>query len=146
MKHKKLFSTLLGIAALLAFSFWGCNPNNKDIPNYTEFMMQIDSIQHPTIIPLGRNLDIKFYGTIGPDGCYTFSRFDPKLDENNKVISVTAYGKHSDETVCDQSISYLEGATLSVSQLDTGRYIIHVFQPVPPDIYDTVYVRLHVGK
>jgi hypothetical protein len=141
MKKTKLLPVVISVMMLTAFSFWGCNPNNSDIPNYKEFIMQIDSIQHPSSIPLGRNLTIKFYGTIGPDGCYTFSRFSPSMQGRN--INVTVYGKQSDATSCDTAVSYLYGAALNVTQLDTGRYIIHVSQPVPPDIYDTVYVQLH---
>jgi len=140
MKQKKILSIILGMTALMAFSFLGCNPNNKAVPKYTEFMMHIDSIQHPSSLPLGQNLNIKFYGVIGPDGCYTFSRFSPSMQDRN--INIIAYGKHSDATSCDMAISYLEGATLTVNQLDTGRYIIHVSQPNPPDIYDTVYVQM----
>ncbi len=140
MKKTHFLSIAMGMAALMAFSFWGCNPNNTDIPNYTTFVMKIDSIQHPSSVLLGRKLDIKFYGTIGPNGCYTFSHFDPSLQGRN--INVTVYGQHSDATTCDMAVSYLNGAMLSVSQLDTGRYIIHVSQPNPPDIFDTVYVRM----
>lgn len=141
MKNMKLIVSGMVMLLVAVFSFWGCNPDNTDYPNYTEFVMQIDSIQYSSSVLLGRNLNIKFYGTIGPNGCYTFSRFDPSLQGRN--INITVYGKHSDATTCDTATSYLEAATLTVAQLDTGRYIIHVSQPVPPDIYDTVYVRLH---
>ncbi len=140
MKKTKLLPVAIALTLFASFTFWGCNPNNTDYPNYTEFVMQIDSIQHPSSILLGRNLNIKFYGKIGPDGCYTFSRFAPSLQGKN--INITVYGKHSDATSCDTATSYLDGATLAVTQLDTGRYIIHVSQAEPPDIYDTVYVHI----
>jgi len=140
MKKIKLFSVAIIMMVLFAFSFWGCNPNNTDIPNYTTFVMRIDSIRHPSSIFMERNLTIQFYGTIGPDGCYTFSHFSPSM--KNKNINVTVYGRHVDETTCNDAISYLNGATLDVAKLDTGMYIIHVIQPSPPDIFDTVYVKM----
>jgi len=140
MKKIKLLPVAILVMVLFAFSFWGCNPNNTDIPNYTTFVIRIDSIQYPSSIFMERNLNIKFYGTIGTDGCYTFSHFSPTLKD--KKITVTVYGKHIAKPICDQAISYLNGATLDVAKLDTGRYIIHVIQPSPPDIFDTVYVKL----
>ena len=140
MKKIKLLPVILITMVLVTFSFWGCNPNNTDIPNYTTFVMRIDSIHYPSSIFMERDLNIKFFGTIGPDGCYTFSHFSPLL--KNKNINVTVYGRHVDKTTCNDAISYLYGATLDVAKLDTGRYIIHVIQPSPPDIYDTVYVKM----
>lgn len=140
MKKTRLLTITVVVTMLAAFNFWGCKPDNNNYPNYTEFVMHVDSIQHPSSLYLGSNLSIKFYGEIGPDGCYTFSRFSGKMQ--GREIQVTAYGKHEESTACDTAISYLYGATLTVSQLDTGRYVIHVFQPSPPDIYDTIYVRM----
>ncbi len=140
MKKLKLLPVVISVMVLVTFFFWGCNPNNTDIPNYTTFVIRIDSIQHPSSIFMERNLTIKFYGTIGTDGCYTFSHFSPSF--KNKNITVTVYGRHIDKTTCNQSLSYLNGATLDVAKLDTGMYIIHVVQPSPPDIFDTVYVKM----
>ncbi len=128
------------LMVLTVFSIWGCSPKNTVVPNYNEFIMQIDSIQHPSSVFLGSNLPIKFYGMIGPNGCYTFSRFSPSL--KNKTINITVYGKQEESTSCGTTTSYLNGGTLTVTHLDTGRYVIHVSQPAPPDIYDTVHVRL----
>ncbi len=140
MKKIKLFPVAIIVMVLFTFSFWGCNPNNTDIPSYTTFVIRIDSIQYPSSIFMERNLTIKFYGTIGTDGCYTFSNFSPTFKD--KKINVTVYGRHINKTTCNQSIPYLNGATLDVAKLDTGMYIIHVIQPSPPDIYDTVYVKM----
>lgn len=131
-----IFSVLV-----VGFSLWGCDQDPYDIPEFTEFKVQVDSIEFPSSIFLGQKLDIKFYATLGTDGCYTFSRFDAQT--NGNTLDITVYGKHEENLVCDQAISYLRGGLLEVSRLDTGMYIIHVSQALPPDIYDTVYVQLH---
>ncbi len=139
MKKRFLFSTIF-LMVLGSFLFMeSCDTTSYDIPKYTEFVMQIDSIQMPSAIKLGQRLDIKFYGTIGPDGCYRFSRFAAKAD--NKTITVTVYGRHEEKNVCNEAVSYLNGGLLQVDMLDTGRYVVHVSQPNPPDIFDTVYVK-----
>ncbi len=138
MKKNFLFSSLLVSALGFVLFLGSCDTTSYDIPKYTEFVMQIDSIQMPSTIKLGQRLDIKFYGTIGPDGCYRFSRFAAKAD--NKTISVTVYGRHEEKDLCNEAVSYLNGGLLQINMLDTGRYVVHVSQPKPPDIFDTVYV------
>ncbi len=140
MKNRKLLGW--GIAGLLAavLFFGSCKQDNLNLPKYKEFVMQIDSIQMPATLKLGQSLKIKFYGTIGPDGCYVFSRFAPKAQGKN--ITITVYGKHEEKSVCPQVISRLEGGLLEVNLLDTGRYVVHVSNPNPPDIFDTVTVKM----
>ncbi len=135
---KLIFLFLVPVSLLVIFMAGGCKLDNPSNVHYTEFVMQIDSIFHPDTIRIGGTLPIRFYGTIGPDGCYSFSRFNGTLDGRN--INITAYSKVSDEEVCTQQIQYLDGVTLSVNQLDTGRYIIQVHQASPPNIIDTVFV------
>jgi hypothetical protein len=124
---------------VVGFSLWGCDTDPYDIPQFTEFKVQVDSIEFPSSIFLGQKLDIKFYATLGTDGCYTFSRFDAQ--SNGNTLDITVYGKHEVRDICNDAISYLYGAILEVNRMDTGMYIIHVSQPLPPDIYDTVYVK-----
>ena len=140
MKNRKLLGW--GIAGVLTavFFFGSCKQDNLNPPKYTEFVMQIDSIQMPATLKLGQSLKIKFYGTIGNNGCYSFSRFAPKAEGN--TITVTAYGKLEEKDVCAEVISRLEGGLLEVNLLDTGRYVVHVSNPNPPDIFDTVTVRM----
>lgn len=136
---KKYIFTLIAPLLFMSIFLWGgCKLDSPSNTQYTEFVMEIDSIIHPDTIRLGSSLPIKFYGTIGPDGCYSFSRFDGHFEGKN--ILITAYGRKSDETVCPDVMQYLQGLTLTVNQLDTGRYIIHVQQAFPPDLYDTVFV------
>jgi len=136
---KSFYAPMALLAAVVLLALGSCKLDYPSVPHYTEFILQIDSITHPDTIRLGSLLPIRFYGTIGQDGCYSFSRFDGNLV--GKMINVTAYGKKSDNQVCTQQEQYLDGRTLNVIQLDTGMYVIHILQALPPDITDTVYVK-----
>ncbi len=140
MKNRKLLGWGIAGVVVALFFFGSCKQDDWDVPQYKEFVMQIDSIQMPSALKLGQSLKIKFYGTIGPDGCYVFSRFAPKTQ--GKGITITVYGKHEEKSVCPQVISRLEGGLLEVNLLDTGRYVVHVSNPNPPDIFDTVTVKM----
>ena len=135
---KKLIFGLIGASIIvILFLTGGCKLGNNN-SSFTEFAIQIDSIQHPDTVVFGKTLNIKFYGTIGPNDCYSFSRFVGGITGNQ--INIAAFGKFSNGTVCASVMQYLTGDTLGVNLVTSGTYVIHVMEPAPPDIYDTVYV------
>lgn len=143
---KKILYFVIGVAFTASLLLWGgCKLNGPSGPNFTEYTIQVDSIQHPDTISLGQQLPIKFYGKIGPSTCYSFSRFVGGV--NNHDINIAVYGKYeSGNPNCVDSTQYLNGKELSVKLMTEGTFIIHIYQPNPPDLYDTVYVALAAGK
>ncbi len=136
---KKLIFGLMGsgLIAILILT-GGCKLESSN-PNYSEFAIQVDSIQHPDTIAIGKMLNIKFYGTIGPSECYSFSRFSGVV--NGQQIDIAVLGKYKNgQNTCATVMQYLNGDSLGVTLVSSGKYVIHVMQPTPPDIYDTVYV------
>ncbi|MBE0649681.1 MAG: hypothetical protein IH595_02460, partial [Bacteroidales bacterium] len=82
----------------------------------------------------------KFYGTIGPSTCYSFSRFVGGV--TNQQIDIAVLGKYTNnESNCASAVQYMNGDSLGLHLTTTGTFVIHVQQPTPPDIYDTVYVK-----
>jgi hypothetical protein len=137
---KKTLFFVMGSAIIASFFLLGgCKLNSPSGPSYTEYSIQVDSIQTPDTIALDSALIVKFYGKIGPSTCYSFSRFVGGV--NNHNIDVQVLGKYqSGLSNCTDSIQYLNGKKLSVNLITSGPFIIHVYQPNPPDLYDTVYV------
>jgi hypothetical protein len=126
-----------GLIAIL-FLTGGCKLSNSN-PSYTEFAIQVDSIQHQDTIAFGKMLNIKFYGTIGPSACYSFSRFSGGVYD--KQIDIAVLGKYKNgQNACASVMQYLNGDSLDVNLITPGSYIIHVIEPTPPDIYDTLFV------
>lgn len=137
---KKLLFFALGSAFLVSLFFLGgCNLKNTASPTYSEYAIQVDSIQYPDTISAGQSLNVKFYGNIGPNTSYSFSRFVGGVSPNG--IGVAVYGKYlaGQSNVVD-STQYLDGKVLTVTPNVNGNFIIHVYQPNPPDIFDTVYI------
>lgn len=134
-----------GLIAIL-FLTGGCKFSNLNNPTpaYTEFAVQVDSIQYPDTLMFGKTLNVKFFGTIGPNTCYSFSRFVGGVSQNQ--IDVAVYGKFTNDTAnCAQVVQYLDGKTLNVNLKLPGTYIIHLVEPTHPDIYDTLYVSQPVS-
>lgn len=137
---KKLLFGLFaaGFVAVLLLT-GGCKLGNSS-PTYTEFAIQVDSIQYPDTIVSGTAQYIKFYGTIGPSTCYSFSRFVGGV--TNQQIDIAVLGKYTNnESNCASAVQYMNGDSLGLHLTTTGTFVIHVQQPTPPDIYDTVYVK-----
>ena len=127
-----------GIFIASLFLLGGCKLNNTG-PSFSQFSIPIDSIQTiPDTITLGNTFKIKFYGKIGPSTCYSFYRFGGRI--NGKDIDIAVYGKYQNDPSCQDTAQYLDGKELSVTPQISGTYAIHIYQPSPPDLFDTVYV------
>lgn len=136
---KKLLFFILGscfICSLLLIG--GCKLGTSGL-DYKEYTIQVDSIQAPDTIALGDTLFIKFYGTIGNSGCFSFSRFVGGVNQRN--IDITVLGKYAmGQNNCPAVMQYLNGIKLKVDPVSPGPNVIHVHQTAPPDLYDTVFV------
>jgi hypothetical protein len=122
MKKISLFFIPVFIATILFSS--GCK---KDKQNTNEFVIEVDSIHVADTITFGDTLDIEFFGTIGPNGCYTLNRFDAGYSEDS--ILITAIGVFSGDDVCPDMISKLDGTILQIINISPGDYILAVNQP-----------------
>ncbi len=136
---KKLaIALILAIPVLtIVFSTGGCKKDNS--PTVTEYTIPIDSIQHADTITEGENLDIKFYGKVGTTSCEDFGRFDVNFEQT--VIDITTVGIKTDDGNCTPEIKYMNGSTLSISNVPTGNIIIRVEQPSGSPLESTVFVK-----
>lgn len=136
---KKLLFFVMGSCFIcFLFLMGGCNVGSSGL-SYKEYTIQVDSIQAPDTITLGDTLIVRFYGTIGDDGCYSFSRFVGGVTDRN--IDVTVLGKYAmGQNACPSGMQYLNGVGLKVDPVSPGPNIIHVHESTPPDIYDTVFI------
>lgn len=141
---KKLLFALIGGSFLASlFLIGGCKLSSSS-PNYTEFAINVDSIQHPDTINYGKSLVIKFYGTIGPSTCYSFSHFAGNVSTHQ--VNVQVLGKYIDQSNCASETQYLNGDSLTLNQVDSGNFVIHVYRDTTADISDTVFVKHTVMK
>ena len=136
MKKQILIKSTI-ILSLFMLIWSGCKKDSS--PEIETFIIHIDSIIHADTINFGDNLIIKFYGKIGPDGCYSFNEIAPEYITG--TLSVTCWGKHTYESVCTQDTVYMVGKTLQVSEMPVGKTIIEAIQPDGTSISQSVYVK-----
>jgi hypothetical protein len=133
MKAFKLF-----IIAFILLSQYSCTTEPEN--DYTYFKIMVDSLSHPDTISVNDTLKIKFYGTVGPDGCHSFSHFENRKSTNE--LEITVWGsKPNFETVCPTVIVYLDGKECKTVLNQIGIFQIKVNQPGNSFLIDSVYVQ-----
>ena len=101
-----------------------CNHN----PDDNLFLIKVDSIQVPKIITSGIPFDITFFGTIGTNGCYSFSHFNQTLKDNE--INFEAWGMVDAKAfVCPAVMVYLDGHKLTMTIQTAGLFTLKIKLP-----------------
>ncbi len=103
------------------------------------FVVQVDSIAHPQSVLLNDTIAIKLYGTIGTNGCYSFSYFDDKLQPLQ--LDLTVVGERSASTVCTAVMVYLDGKEYKCAAKQKGWFLINIRQPDESRLRDSVLVE-----
>ena len=105
----------------------------------TQFIILVDSILVADTITVGEDLVIEFFGTIGNDGCHSFSHVEDNSEGN--VLAFTMYGVNSGAKECPDVIVKLDGTTITVSNLTQGDYTIEITQPDQSVLTETFFVK-----
>ncbi|MCF7798207.1 MAG: hypothetical protein K9N11_09890 [Lentisphaeria bacterium] len=111
-----------------------------DEPGYTQFIIEIDSLVHPDTVMVLQQVEIEFYGVVGPDGCHKFKtiQVEPLSDS---LLQFTVWGERPDyQTICPDVIVYLEGETYTMSVDKPGWQHIRVKQPDGSIFRDSLFV------
>ena len=127
----RIFNVLLLL--LLSLSLFNCNKDTE-----TQFVIQVDSIRVADTVVVDANLRIDFFGTIGPNGCYSFSH--DETDFVQTTISIKLWGKNSGESDCPDVEVKLDGLYMDVNFNSSGTYTIQIVQPDNTKLLKTVIV------
>jgi len=138
-RHIFIASTVLILTVLVAWST-GCKKND----NNNDFLIKVDSIVMPDTLSFQDTLYVKFYGMVGPDGCYKFDRFEQVPYETGDLpnsMKFKVWGKHEDSENCTQQIVYLDGREISITGLSKGNFFVFVIQPDGTVMSGVVYIK-----
>ena len=123
-------SKILTIALILILSSAiylssGCKKDSD--PDVREFMMTVDSTRHADTIALGEAFEIKFFGVLGPNDCYEYARHESAFGLD--IMEFRLYAKEIKRDDCGGGGRYLNGGSLSITELTAGEWSIKVNQP-----------------
>ena len=121
-----------------ALYLWaGCD---KGVQNpSTQFIVRVDSIAHTSFAALNDTIAIRFFGTIGPDGCFSFSHFE--TTNESLQLDITVWGDHQEATVCPAVMVYLDGKEYRFVAGQMGWFKINVHQPDAAIMRDSIIVK-----
>lgn len=139
MKSKVSFLTVLVIIAILgymAFSTSCLDLGDDEQESY--FLIMVDSIKKADTITTNDTLSIKFYGTVGNDGCHQFYQFNTQNEIN--TINIEVWGVLYPGDNCTTQMIYLEGEELNIYNFDEGDYAIKINQPDGSMLTDSLTV------
>jgi hypothetical protein len=114
-----------------------CDKAVDNLP--TQFIVRVDSIAHNSFAASNDTVSIRFYGTIGPDGCYAFSHFESTREPLQ--LDLTVWGQHDQASVCPAVMVYLGGKEYRFVPGSMGWFKINVHQPDSSVIRDSIIVK-----
>ena len=128
---------ILAVLTAALFFFSCVNDPEEDFRYYK---IKVDKIEAPDTLNVSDSLKIKFYGTVGNDGCHSFDDFE--TEQNDRQIEITAWGKiPTDANVCPAVMVYLDGEEFKTKLNEPGKYQIIINQPDSSKISKYVVVE-----
>ena len=124
----------IALILLAAISLMNCSKNKE-----TQFVVRVDSIVAPDTVDYNVAFDILFYGTIGNDGCHSYSHMDIFYESN--TLSLKVWGKNSGADECPNVTVLLDGLKLTINNIEAGDNSIEVTQPDDSKLTKDLYVR-----
>ncbi|MAE08365.1 MAG: hypothetical protein CL661_06350 [Bacteroidetes bacterium] len=137
--NKNILTAFAVMISLTVIIWSGCKKDNG--PKIEEFIIQIDSMIHLDTINFGDTLSIKFYGVVGPNGCYAFDELVAEYFIEANELAVESWGMQTFLDVCTQGEIYMNGKELLVTEIPVGDLTIVAVQPDGPNISQNVYIK-----
>ena len=126
---------LVPILAVIIFA--SCN---KGVENgSTEFVVRVDSLSHTSFAASNDTITLRFFGTIGPDGCCSFSHF--QTTRQPLQLDLTVWGQRTAAEACPAVMVYLNGKEYKFFLGEMGWFKINIHQPDASVIRDSIIVK-----
>ncbi|RPI12952.1 MAG: hypothetical protein EHM58_19370 [Ignavibacteriae bacterium] len=131
MKKNKTQLINLLILILIAFTIPACPLLGDIMGSYGDeyFRVQIDSVSVPASITLNDNLEVRLWGVVGKDSCYSFSHFQSSVKDNDLNLTAWGYLRDTYRVSCAQGNVLLDGKIYNVTPQNRGIFRINIHQP-----------------
>ena len=123
--NSKRYLTAIIVLSFFTFMIFACSFDTKTSQSY---LIQTDSIRIPDVITTNVLFQVRLFGTIGPNNCYSFEKIYNYNNAENE-ITIEVWGNYYyDGTACTGSVKYLdEEADLTITS--PGTYTLKILQP-----------------
>lgn len=128
MKHTLNLKSSVFVLLLFATGCFALSCQNKPAAT-EEYLIKTDSIVVPDTVRLNQSFQLAFFGTIGENGCYRFSRFHTEKNQNKIQIQVIGEVKTGENLNCPQNLPGLNGQALFLQADSLGLLKLEVLNP-----------------
>lgn len=131
MKYFPLQSAFLlfSAAALLVLVVLNLSCERNTGITEEEYLITVDSIQVADTVKLNNQFEVTFYGIIGENGCYRFSRFYSEEQTNRTLVQVIGLRKSGQNLVCPELLPMLNGQKLKLLADSLGTIHLEIINP-----------------
>ena len=105
----------------------------------TQFIVRVDSIAHTSYAASNDSITVQFFGTIGSDGCCSFSHFE--TTRQPLQLDVTVWGQRTAAIACPAVMVYLNGKEYKFFLGEMGWFKINIHQPDGSVMRDSIFVK-----
>lgn len=132
-----------GMVALVAGGA-GCsmltNSDSNEGRQVASLVAEVDSIDTPNEIASSDTLTVQFYGTVGPNGCYSFERFDVERSASRLIVTPVVERVTGEDVVCTMAIVPLDVTYTAAPPFEEGTLTVEVPQTDGSEVTATVEV------
>lgn len=138
-----LIATFAGLVALVGGGA-GCsllsNAESGSDDGSRTGIAEVDSIDAPVQIASTDTLTVQLYGTVGPNGCYSFDGFETARRGSQLTITPRVQYRGGEDTMCTTAIVPLEETYRADPPFESGTLTLEVPQTDGADVTATVEV------
>ncbi|MCW9708031.1 hypothetical protein [Fodinibius salsisoli] len=137
MLKSRVYYLLILLFALVIGA--GCSVINGDTQSST-FTIKVDSINVPSEVASDDTLTVRPFGTVGPNGCYSFERFESSRTSSSLDLKLVGELTEGDDIGCFDAIVQLDTVFKVPPPLE-GSFEINIQQPDESVLSRTVEVK-----
>ena len=119
---------LIYLSFLFCVVLFSCSKNDSTSETQ-EFVIKVDSIQLVDSVAVNQRFDLKLFGTVGTDGCYSFADFIVSEDSTSLSLMLKGHHEVSENQICPTVMVMLDGKVYSHKFPVAGQYRIRVINP-----------------
>lgn len=140
-RHTILVVLFIGTIAITS-SGAGCSTVSGSTPGdeVDTVVADVDNIEVPEHISPSDTLVVRFSGRVGPNGCYSFDRFDVERTAGRLTITPVVRHRTGDDIMCTMAIVPLDETCRVAPPFSEGTWTVTVPQPEGENISSTVEV------
>lgn len=147
MDMRTVLVVLLAETLVLVGSGAGCSTVGGSDSNgeVDTLVADVDSIGVPDQISSSDTLSVRLYGTVGPNGCYSFDRFDVGRSPGRLAVTPVVRHRTGNDILCTMAVVPLDETYTAYPPFSEGTWTVTVPQPEEEDVTSVVEVTPNGG-